>query len=93
MKDEEITEETLKIPLDMSIDIFAIIVKEGLKHEILEVIENRSLIIMAVQYNKKQSRHQKIKENIQELLQEYNEYRWEENEQLNWKEDENGKTM
>jgi uncharacterized FlgJ-related protein len=93
MKEEEISEETLKIPHDMSIDIFAIIVKEGLKHEILEVIENRSLIIMAVQYNKNQPRHQNVRQNIQDLLKEYHEYRWEENEELNWKEDENGKTM
>ena len=93
MKDEETTEENLKIPLDMSIDIFAIIVKEGLKHEIIEIIENRSLIILAVKFNKNQARHQKVKENIQDLLKEYQEYRWEENEELNWKEDGNGKAM
>ena len=93
MKEDEFTEETIKIPHDMSIDIFAIIVKEGLKHEIIEVIENRSLIILAVKFNKNQPRHQKVKENILDLLKYYEEYRWEENEELNWKEDENGKTM
>ena len=87
MKEEiELTEESLSVPQDMVIDILSIIVKEGIKHEVTKVIESRALIFIAVFYDEKLSRHQKIKQNIQNLLRDYSEYRWAENEQLDWRE-------
>lgn len=86
MKDEkEITEETLKIPVDMAIDVLAIIVKEKLKHEIIQVMENRSMIVLAVSYNKNLSRHQNIIFDIQSLLEDYDNFRYQEAEKVNWR--------
>ena len=87
MKDsEELIEEKYVIPADLLIEIFAIILKEGLKHEVFHVNENRSLMSIAVSFDKKLAKHQKIRLNIRELLEEYNEYRWRENETPFWKE-------
>ena len=83
---EEITEQNLKVPLDMVIDVFAIILKEGLGHEVIEVSENRRTLTVAIQINLKSPRHQKVIQNIQGQLADYNEYRWSENEELNWRE-------
>jgi hypothetical protein len=83
---KNIVEESVKIPSDMIIDVLAIIVKEGLKHEVLEVMENRKTIILGVTYDKNSPKHQKIMENIQNQLADYECYRWSENEQINWRE-------
>lgn len=86
MKEEkEITEETIKIPVDMSIDVLAVIVKEKLKHEIIEVIENRSLIVLAISYDKNLSRHQNILHDIRNMLEDYTIFRYEEVEKINWR--------
>ncbi len=86
MKEEkEITEETIKIPVDLSIDVLAVIVKEKLKHEIIEVIENRSLIVLAISYDKNLSRHQNILHDIRNMLEDYNIFRYEEVEKINWR--------
>ena len=86
MKEEkEIIEETVKIPADMSIDVLAVIVKEKLKHEIIEVIENRSLIVLAISYDKNLSRHQNILHDIRNMLEDYNIFRYEEVEKINWR--------
>lgn len=49
MKEEkEIVEETIEIPSDMLVDVLAVIIKEKLKHEIIQVIQNRGLIVVAI---------------------------------------------
>lgn len=83
----EIGEETLRIPQDMSIDVLALIVKERLKLEIIQVIENRSLIVVVVYYNKKDNRHKKVIENARTMLEYYDDCRWSESENKDWKED------
>jgi putative lipoic acid-binding regulatory protein len=86
MKDnKETTEETLKIPSDMLIDILGIIVKEELKHEIIEVIQNRSLVVITVWHEKNSARTGKVIENIKNLLLDYEHFRSSENEELNWR--------
>jgi len=75
------------VPQDMVIDIFSVIVKEGLKHEIIEVAENRSLLTVCVYHDQKIPRHQEVISNLKAMLSEYNEYRWDENEEMDWKED------
>lgn len=86
MKNKNISEENIKVPVDLIMDILGIIIKEGFKHEVIQVVENRSLIVMAVFHQKDSLRHQGALDNIKNLLDEYNEYRWAENEQLDWRE-------
>lgn len=86
MKEEkEITEEVLKIPADMLMEILNIIVKEGLKHEVIQIVQNRSLAILSVYYDKSVARAQKVMYNIQNILLDYQHYRTWENEELNWR--------
>lgn len=82
---KEIFEKVLKIPADMLIDVFAIIVKEGIKHEVIRVIENRSLIELQLWYDKL-SKHEKVLDNIIGLILDYEHFRTEENEEINWRE-------
>lgn len=87
MKDiEELNEQTIKIPADMVTDIFAIILKERIKHEVIGVIENRKTLVVAMGIDKKSNRHQKALQNILNQLADYEEYRWSENEEINWRE-------
>ncbi|HXB41691.1 MAG TPA: hypothetical protein VNZ49_14215 [Bacteroidia bacterium] len=87
MKDEkETSEETLKVPADMLLEILNIIAKEGLKHEVVQVMMNRSLAVISVYYDKNITRNQKVINNIQSLLSDYRDFRESENEELNWRE-------
>jgi hypothetical protein len=82
----EITEETIKVPSDMLIDIFSIILKEGLKHEVIQVLENRGIAVIVIGIDGNQSRQVKVFQNIRNLLSTYNEYRFSEEESFNWRE-------
>lgn len=84
-EDKEIIEETIKIPADMAVDVLAIIVKEKLKNEIIEVIENRSIIVLALSYDKSLTRHQNILHDIRSMIDDYNNFRTEEVEKINWR--------
>lgn len=70
----------------MLIDIFAILLKEGLKHEVVQVLENRAIAVLSVEIDSKQLRQLKVMQNIQNLLNAYNDYRFSENESFNWRE-------
>ena len=83
---KEITEEVIKVPADMLLDIFTIIVKEGLKHEVIQVMQNRSLAVVSVYFDKGTVRQQKVIHNIQNILSDYEHYRSWENEEFNWRE-------
>jgi hypothetical protein len=80
-----LTEESLCIPVDLLLDILAIVVRESITHEVTQVIENRSLIYLCIYLNPNDRRHQQLLQNIQSILEEYKEYRWEESEQVNWR--------
>jgi len=84
---EEKTEEVLKIPSDMLIDILAIILKEGLEYELIEVLENRAIAIYAIRTSGKLSREDKALQNIKDLLSCYNDYRHSQEDSFNWKEE------
>ncbi len=86
MKSSNIQDEIIKVPQDMLIDVLAILLKEELNFEITEVLENRASAVMAIQIDSAKSRHNKILQNIQNLLDSYNEFRFSENETLNWRE-------
>ncbi len=80
-QEKEIIEQTVQIPLDMVVDVFAVIVKENLIHEIIQVIENRSLIVMAITYDKNFSRHENALYDIHNMLEDYTNFRSREEEQ------------
>ena len=85
--DNNIAEESIKIPLDMMMDILTIIVKEELKHEIINVIPSRSLVTIELAYDRNNQRTEKAIKNIQALLADYQHYRLWEDEEVNWRED------
>ena len=80
------TDEIIKVPQDMLIDILSILLKEELKYDITEVLENRSIAVIAISIDGNKSRQLKAIQNIKELLNAYNEFRYSENETLNWRE-------
>jgi len=86
MKPRNTTEESLKVPADVLLDILGIIVKESLKHEITQVIESRSIVVVAVFFDNGTLKQQRILQNIQNILEEYREYRWSNSEDINWRE-------
>jgi len=86
MKPRNTTEEILKVPADVLLDILGIIVKESLKHEITQVIESRSIVVVAVFFDNGTLKQQRILQNIQNILEEYREYRWSNSEDINWRE-------
>lgn len=87
MKDiKEISEENFNVPSDMLMDIFSIIVREELKHEVIEVLQNRSLVVIAISYDKNSKKITRVLQNIQGLLEDYKHFRSGENEEINWRE-------
>ncbi len=86
MRTKNTDQEVIKVPLDMAMDIISIVVKERLKHDIIQVVESRGLIVIALYFDKGFTKQQSIMQNIKSLLDEYDEFRWSQNEQLNWRE-------
>ena len=81
-----LTEENIKVPQDVLIDVLAILMKEELNYEIAEVLENRAIAVISIRIDHNKSRQIKAVQNIQQLLTSYNEYRYSEDETLNWRE-------
>lgn len=86
MRSTDHTDEIIKVPQDMLIDILSILLKEELKYDITEVLESRSVAVIAISIDSNKSRQLKAVQNIKELLNAYNEFRYSENETLNWRE-------
>ena len=86
MRTKNTNEEVVKVPLDMAMDILAIIVRERLKHQVIQTVESRSIIVVALYFDKGFTKQQSIMQNINSQLDEYNEFRWSQNEELNWRE-------
>jgi hypothetical protein len=86
MRSTNNTDELIKVPQDMLIDILSILLKEELKYDITEVLENRSVTVIAISIDGNKSRQLKAIQNIKELLNAYSEFRYSENETLNWRE-------
>lgn len=86
MRSTNHTDEIIKVPQDMLIDILSILLKEELEYDITEVMENRCVAVIAISIDNNKSRHLKSIQNIKELLNAYNEFRYSENETLNWRE-------
>ena len=78
-------EETIKVPLDMVPDIFGIVVSERLGHELTEASADKWYFKMTVQYDKTDVRQKKAVTDIQKHLDIYYEYRNASNDELNWR--------
>lgn len=78
-------DNAIKVPVDMSIDVFKVIVKENIKHEVAQVDENRGIILVVLSLDKTSVRHQEALENIRNMVLDYQEYRFGENEELDWR--------
>ena len=85
MKPRNTQEECIKIPTDILLDVLTIIVKEHIRHEIADVLESRGIVKVSLYLNENLLKHQKVLHNIQSIIDEYNEYRYSETEELNWK--------
>ncbi len=85
MKPRHTTEENLKIPSDILLDVLAVVAKESIRHEVTQVIENRGIILLSLYLNDNMLKHQRALQNIQNMIEEYNEYRYSENEESNWR--------
>ena len=86
MRNTNQAEENIKVPQDVLIDVLAILIKEELNYEIAEVLENRAIAVISIRIDQSKSRQIKAVQNIQQLLTSYNEYRYAEDETLNWRE-------
>lgn len=86
MRSTNHTDEIIKVPQDMLIDILLILLKEELEYDITEVLESRSVAVIAINIDSNKSIQLKAFQNIKELLNAYNEFRYSENETLNWRE-------
>ncbi len=72
--------KTLTIPLDVLIDVINIVMETELKNEITAVNVNRSFIELKVEYQNGLGYHLRAIENIESILDDYNQYRFEESE-------------
>lgn len=72
------------VPLDVLMDVLQIIKETELKTEIIGANENKSLIEIKVEYQNGLGFHQKAINNIGTILDDYNHYRFEE-EETDWR--------
>lgn len=79
-------EVSLSVPADMLLDILAIFLRESISYEIAQVNTNQSIVGMLVYIQPEDKRQRQALQNIRDLLQEYNDYRWEEANDSNWRE-------
>lgn len=72
------------VPLDVLTDIVKVILEMELKNEITAVNENKAFIEIKVEYQNGLGFHQKAITNIESILDDYNHYRFEE-EETDWR--------
>lgn len=85
MKPRNTKEESLKIPTDILLDVLTIIVKEHMRHEVTDVLESRGIVKVSLYLNDNLLKQQRVLQNIQCIIEEYNKYRYSDYEELNWK--------
>ena len=85
-EDQFQNEVRFKVPADILIDVLAILIREELGYEIIQVQEMRKTALMAVQIDSSLPRQIKAKENIQSLIAIYEDYRYNEPEETDWRE-------
>ena len=78
------TYKTFSIPLDVLTDIIKVLLQAELKNEITGANENKNFIDVKVEYQNGLGFHQKAIDNIENILDDYNHYRFEE-EETDWR--------
>jgi hypothetical protein len=78
------TYKTFSIPLDVLTDIIKVLLQAELKNEITGANENKNFIDVKVEYQNGLGFHQKAIDNIESILDDYNHYRFEE-EDTDWR--------
>lgn len=81
---ETATFKRFTVPLDILTDIVKVILEMELKNEITAVNENKAFIEIKVEYQNGLGFHQKAIANIESILDDYNHYRFEE-EETDWR--------
>ncbi|MBN8701918.1 MAG: hypothetical protein J0M08_02570 [Bacteroidetes bacterium] len=81
---ETATFKRFTVPLDILTDIVKVILEMELKNEITAVNENKAFIEIKVEYQNGLGFHQKAIANIESILDDYNYYRFEE-EETDWR--------
>jgi hypothetical protein len=81
---ETATFKRFTVPLDVLTDIVKVILEMELKNEITAVNENKAFIEIKVEYQNGLGFHQKAIANIESILDDYNHYRFEE-EETDWR--------
>ena len=81
---ENATFKRFTVPLDILTDIVKVILEMELKNEITAVNENKAFIEIKVEYQNGLGFHQKAIANIESILDDYNHYRFEE-EETDWR--------
>ncbi len=80
-----ITDETIKVPQDMILDILSILLKEQLTYEITQVLENHAMAVFVIGIDQGKPRQLKVFQNIQGLLNAYDDFRFSEDEIIDWR--------
>ena len=78
------TYKTFSIPLDVLTDVIKVLLQAELKNEITGANENKNFIDVKVEYQNGLGFHQKAIDNIESILDDYNHYRFEE-EETDWR--------
>lgn len=78
------TYKMFSIPLDVLTDIIKVLLQAELKNEIIGANENKNFIDVKVEYQNGLGFHQKAIDNIENILDDYNHYRFEE-EETDWR--------
>lgn len=78
------TYKTFSIPLDVLTDIIKVLLQAELKNEITGANENKNFVDVKVEYQNGLGFHQKAIDNIESILDDYNHYRFEE-EETDWR--------
>ncbi len=78
------TYKTFSIPLDVLTDIVKVLLQAELTNEITGANENKNFIDVKVEYQNGLGFHQKAIDNIENILDDYNHYRFEE-EETDWR--------
>lgn len=76
--------ESLKVSYDIAPDVFEIITRENLAHEITDAESHNSFFRLKLYYDAADGKSKRIIDGIVRLLDEYEYYRHGNYEQLNW---------
>lgn len=83
MKDKRLTSETFRVPLDMVLDIFQLVVKQKLNHQITNVNMDKCQIEIRITARPSESLDLAAIKAIDNLLGLYNDLRFSDHDEIN----------